>query len=681
MRTWLLGLLALPVLAGEGEVNGARALETVKVLASDEFRGRKSGLEGGRIAEEWMAGQVAAVGLAKPNGFTYFHEFRGSVTEEGPGPRLEIGGQTMRYLEDYVGLIYSGKGVAEGEPVFVGYGIRAPEKGRDDYAGLDVKGRIVIAVRGAPQGSRWVDERFIGYKSSTAADLGATGFLLVEGDHAVPGTIQEKYHREALPAAWISRAAADRIFTAAGRPNLAARVAALERGEAASFALPGAPVKLEINSRLLKDRPLRNVIGLWPGDGSCDEYVVLGAHLDHVGVSPTGDVFNGADDNASGSAMLLEVARAMVARGRHFRRHVLFVWFAGEEQGLLGSWAFVKQPPVPLEKVAVMLNTDMVGQGNPVLAVGGAEVYPRDDLWLGGFGVEGYQTKRFRAASNSDHYPFQASGVPAFFVHTEGPHPNYHQPGDDWGNIKPELLEEAGRFLLAMAERAAKSDAAFCRPHRLAEYLWNDAHVVGLDGRAPGVDLEVRWHDDLVAVDSTLTALEAKDAGASPYVSSANLGALLNDLRPTVLLGLRGAHADTLAGPASRLGVLVFRPQGGIEHLRRVAAQRKVVLCLDELDPATRVADFPGPLLVTAAQAQPWKEQLAGRKLPWIVAIRILGGEDPASILALRQEWGAQHVILVPEGDADFAPLVDGLNLPPAELRPLLGGNFVRLVE
>jgi hypothetical protein len=313
-----------------------------------------------------MARQVEALGLAKPNGFTLFHDFKASVTEEGPGPKFEIlgGGHEARlasFLSDYVALIYSGKGEVEADVVFAGYGIHAPTKGRDDYEGLDVKGKIVMAVRGGPLISDLQEERFIGYKSATAADLGAKGFLLVEGDMAVPGTIQEQYHRENLPAIWLSRAVADDLFARAGKGDLASQVKALEEGRRASFPLDGVRARLAINARLLKDRPLRNVLGIWPGE--TDEVVVLGAHLDHVGRDAAGNVYNGADDNASGSAMLLEVARAIVAEGVHHRRGILFVWFAGEEQGLLGSWAFVRSPPVPLEKIAVMLNTDMVGQG------------------------------------------------------------------------------------------------------------------------------------------------------------------------------------------------------------------------------------------------------------------------------------------------------------------------------
>jgi len=665
----LLLLLATVARAGDAEVDGARALETVRTLASDEFQGRKSGLKSGTRAEAWMAERVDALGLGKPNGFTLFHDFKASVTEEGPGPRFEVlgGGRETRegsFLSDYVALIYSGKGDVLADVVFAGYGIRAPEKGRDDYEGMDVKGKIVMAVRGGPLRSDFAEERFIGYKSSTAADLGAKGFLLVEGDTAVPGTIQEKYHRENLPAIWLSRAAADDLFARAGKADLSAQVRALEQGKRASFPLEGVRVHLAINARLLKDRPLRNVVGIWPGE--TDEYVVLGAHLDHVGQDAAGNVYNGADDNASGSAMLLEVARAIAEQGKRFKRSILFVWFAGEEQGLLGSWAFVKTPPVPLDKIAVMINTDMVGQGTATLRVGGAEVYPREATFLDSFALDGFQTKPFRSDPNSDHYPFQVSGVPAFFVNTEGPHPNYHQPGDDWTNIKPELLENAGRFVKRLAEIAADSEEPFCRPLRKEEYLWNDAPTVDLLGKAQS-RIAVKWMegapgDQLTAADAELTRLEADGAPQALFTPARKIAGLLNDLRPIVILGSR---SDAYA--LRRLGIVVFEPPPGAAP----PPKDVVVWVPHEEDPSS----FPGPILLPASRARTLLK-LKERKEPWLAVT----GLDAKEIRAAVDAFGIEHVLAVPDGK-DPLPVIAELGMKPPELRAILGGNFVRLLE
>jgi len=667
MRLPLLLLLAAAVArAGDADVDGARVLETVKVLSGDDFAGRKSGLPGGMHAEAWMAERVAELGLGKPNGFTLFQDFKASVTEEGPGPRFEVlgGSHEMRegsFLSDYVALIYSGKGDVLADVVFAGYGIHAPAKGRDDYEGLDVKGKIVMAVRGGPLRSDLAEERFIGYKSSTAADLGAKGFLLVEGDAAVPGTIQEQYHREGLPAIWLSRAAADDLFARADKGDLASQVKALEEGKRASFPLQGVKVRLAINARLLKDRPLRNVVGLWAG--TTDEYVVLGAHLDHVGVDALGNIYNGADDNASGSAMLLEVARAIVAQGKHFRRSILFVWFAGEEQGLLGSWAFVRMPPVPLEKIAVMINTDMVGQGSETLKVGGSDIYPREASFLGNFALEGFVVKPFRCEPNSDHYPFQVSGVPAFFVNTDGPHPNYHQPGDDWQNIKPELLETAARFVKRMAEMAADSREPFCRPLRKEAYLWNEAPVVDLHGTNPA-RINVKWWEGAPGegIRAEAARLEPPDAPAALLTPGKKIGALLNGLRPVEILGVRGDAYEL-----RKEGVLLFDPPKGAPP-----PPKEVIAWAGNVeDPSS----FPGPILLPASRALALP-RLKERKGPWLAVTGLDADEIRAAVAAL----GIEHVLVVPDG-RDPLPVIAALGMKPSELRPLLGGNFVRLLE
>lgn len=699
--------------AAPGVVDGQRALATVKVLASDEFQGRKTGLDSGRRAEEWMAKQLATIGLERPNRFTYFHDFKANVTTEGAQPKFIVrgGGRDDRkgvYLQDYVTLIYAGEGEVTAPIVFVGYGIHAPKKGWDDYAGLDVKGKIVMAVRGKPEGSAFSEERFIGYKSSTAANQGAAGFLLVEGDNAVPGTIQEKYYKEALPAVWLSRRAADGILARAGRKDLQNLEAAKRRARAghASVELSDVTMTLAIQGRLLRDRAVRNVVGLWRGTGESDEYVVLGAHLDHVGTDAAGNVYNGADDNGSGSAMLLEVARAITATGKRFRRHILFVWFAGEEQGLLGSWAFVKKPPVPLDKIAVVINTDMVGQGKPVLAIGGAEIYPRDAAWLPR--PPAFKTKAFRSQPNSDHYPFQARGVPAFFVHTQGPHPNYHQPDDDWQNIKPKLLEISGRYVRALGEHVAQSNKPHCRPRRLAEYLWHDAKIASLWGGqgGPGVDLSIEWFEhDFENLGRALARATGTDGDVS-MVRGHRLGASLRDLKPGVFFGVKGTAAVRHHRVAQAAGVTFFGPWlGPNQHPEPIAwpHQKGAVLCLHGAPETLDLDRIKGPILLSPIEAERWQEKLATRKDAWLVtlALRPLKENKPfvwkevtETILLQRKRYGAHRVVLTPlnAGNDTFArqapTLIPGLvnelmeaGLKRTHLYPLLGGNLVRFLE
>jgi len=693
-------LLALPVLPALADdktvVSGDRALKTVAVLASDQFNGRKSGLASGKQAEDWMAGQVKAIGLSPGYKGSFFHEFKAAVTEDGKGAGFTAKGGSRPdrrggYLSDFVTLIYSGKGDIEAPVVYAGYGIHAPKKGHDDYEGLDVKGRIVVAVRGVPPNSGLTEERYIGYKSSTARDQGAVGFLLVEGDKAVPGTIQEKYHRTDLPAVWLSRPAADDLFLRAKQARLKTQIDRLERG-GKGFALKGVKVKLSISARLLKDQPMRNVVGAWPGE--TDEWVVLGAHLDHVGTDGIGNVYNGADDNASGAAMLLEVARSIVASKKRFQRGILFVWFAAEEQGLTGSRRFVANPPVPLQKIALMINTDMVGQGKPLIAVGGAEVYPRDASLLGDLQVEGFETKAFRSQSNSDHFPFQNAGVPAFFVHTEGPHPNYHQPADDLKNIDPKLLETAGRYVRALAERAAALDAPLCRKGRLAEYVWHNANAASLEGAFPGIDFLVRWADgDAV---SALNAL-AEDPQEHRYLPGANVDGLANALTQTIVRGVRGPAARIAWKPARKLGASILEP---FPDSGELPDYKGVIVSLRGAPTDKRLAEINAPILVPEKLARQLLPELKQRKRPWLVMIEIDGQltenkPDTHAELArslvprMMQVYGPTHTwLLFGKKNAQTSTLVPGMvqallneKLERTRIRALLGGNFLALLR
>ena len=645
----LLSLATLTTLLwAQDPIDGKAAFETVQILTGPEFQGRKSGVEGGNRAEEWMAKQVAAAGLAPLDGVGAFHTFKASVTEAGEKPRFAFGENEAKYLADYVTLLYSGAGKVAAPVVLAGWGIHAPDKGYSDYEGLDVKGKIVIAVRGKPADARFDEERYIGYKSSTAFERGAAGFVLVEGDKAVPGTIQEKYYRAELPAIWAAGAYADRLFAAAGAPALAEIKKRLTAGERMSMPLKNVTATLDISARLLKDRPMRNVVGVWKSNGETDEWVVVGAHLDHVGIDATGNLYPGADDNASGSSMLLEIARAVAKRGERYRRNILFIWFAGEEQGLLGSWAFVRKPPVPLDRIAVMINTDMVGQGEPRINIGGADVYPRDAGWLADLHGGDVPFVRTRSGNRSDHYPFQSSGVPAFSISTSGKHPNYHQPGDVAANVKPELLGAAATYVQRLMVRAAKSPHAHTRPLRREEYLWNRATTVeARSSRAEPspvapADLRIEWHDGAWTEMARALARShrlGKDKAAEEtvLVPGSAPGPLLRDIKPTRFLGVKGRDGARFARAAHKVGALCFAPFAGdtpvttpadLEPLRSLARETPIVVDLwgstAESLPAAALAKFDAPILLVPIER--WSDAasvLKLRRAPWFAVYEL----------------------------------------------------------
>ena len=446
-------------------LSGARALEFARELAADEMWGRKTGFGGGRKAETWMQSKLGELGLdpADPDG-DYLDDFVFGSTEVVPPIALQVEGQDVRYGDDFVDLAYTGAAKAEAEVVFVGYGISAKDRGWDDYDGVDVKGKVVLAIRGAPT-SREADfatERQIGWKSALAADRGAVAFLIAEGKDPVPGTIQEKFHRSTLPALWVASSVADRILEKRGR-TLADLKTSRDGGDPGRSFGTGVSVRVEVNGRFHPKVLGHNAVAMMRGSDPDlrHEVVVVGAHLDHLGLDAAGRVFNGADDNASGSSSLLALAETLQRNRWRPKRTVVFAWFGAEEQGLVGSRSLARDPCFPHRAVVAMLNMDMTGQGKAEVNFGGGEAYPAQYALALSRLPEALRatTRPFRVDGNSDHWPFHERGVPAFFAHSAGDHPNYHKTTDDVENLKPECLEAVARVvghaLVALAEHEA----------------------------------------------------------------------------------------------------------------------------------------------------------------------------------------------------------------------------------
>ncbi len=460
-------------------LSGATALEYAKALSDDKMQGRRSGFPSGKWAEDWMIKELGNMGVTPmdPDGL-YASAFNFGTSHVSKPIVLEVMAKTAEYGPDFVDLLYTGGGKVEAEVVFVGYGICAKDRGLDDYAGVDVKGKIVLALRGAPPAreAEFLAEKFIGAKSSLAADRGAAAFLICEGKAAVPGTIQNQFVRPDLPALWISQALADSILKGPPPPppvpgeapaappppppTLDGLKKELEAGTSSKSFATGTKVKVEVNAKYYPSVEARNVVGGFRGKDPDlrNEAIVVGAHLDHLGTDAMGRVYNGADDNASGSASLLMLLKTLTENNWAPKRNVVFVWFAGEEQGLAGSRAMAINPIPEVRNIVAMINMDMTGQGKPSVALGGRDGYPA--LWnrMMTFLPAADRTvlNPFRVEENSDHWPFHERGIPAFFAHTDGEHPNYHQLGDDSAHLKPECLEAAarvvGRLLVGLAD-------------------------------------------------------------------------------------------------------------------------------------------------------------------------------------------------------------------------------------
>lgn len=483
-----------PVHAGEADellkesldgLSGAAALELVKELAADEMKGRKTGFAGGAAVENWMLAKMSEFGLHPADAAgTYLEPFAFGASATVAPIALTVAGKKLAYGTDYFDLTYTGSGKVKAEAVFVGYGIVRPDLGWDDYAGLDVQGKIVVAIRGAPaaRATEFREERFIGYKTSTAADKGAAGFLLVQNDGASTGTIQARFHRGTLPALWLSGKAADALF-AAQKTTLAELKKTRDEGEPGKGFATGVQVAMEVNAKFTPNAKGHNALGSIKGRDPDlkDEIILVGAHMDHLGVGPDGQVFNGADDNASGTGVMIHLADVLTRNRFRPKRTVIFCGFGAEEQGLHGSRALAARYPFQ-GRVVCVLNMDMVGQGEPNVRISGGGSYPKMQALMKAAlpdAIEKQVTWGLRTGGGSDHWPFHERGVPAFGIWTKGKHPNYHTPKDDVANIKPECLEAAARVVGSLIVKLATHEQPLHDDSAILEYLLREGPRFG----------------------------------------------------------------------------------------------------------------------------------------------------------------------------------------------------------
>ncbi len=460
----------------------SRLRADVTFLASDEREGRAPGSSGIEAAAKFIAETFKSLGLkTAPGADGYFQEFTlaGRPTL-GAANDLAIHTQNGKELRaelktSYTPLAIGSSGSAEKMAiVFAGYGITARDEKTgldyDDYAGIDVKGKAVLIIRREPQQDR-EDSPFNGRKTSEYATFrhkatnafqhGAAMVLLVNdlaglegGKDNLLGLVQVRREEDTsskLPFVMVTRDFADQILAAAGSPKLADIEARIDSDlRPRSRELQG----VSVTARVTIDRPgitTRNVVGVLEGSGPlADETIVIGGHYDHLGRGGllsgslavlSSEIHNGADDNASGTATVLEMARRLSTRRDPLPRRVVFIAFSGEEKGLLGSQYYVDHPLFPLNKTVMMINFDMVGRLNlkRELTMIGTGTSPGSEFVVEALGKSsGLTIKKVTGLTDgfggSDHQSFYAKDVPVLFAFT-GVHPDYHRPSDDSDRI------------------------------------------------------------------------------------------------------------------------------------------------------------------------------------------------------------------------------------------------------
>jgi hypothetical protein len=477
LRVLVLALAAaLSMAAAPATPSAPWLLDHVKTLAAPELQGRASGTAGAERAATYLAAELQRLGLrAGGDNGTWRQAFTVPTgVRLGDVNTMALGAPTPRALElgrEFAPLAVSAEGRQKADVVFVGYGITAPDLAWDDYAGVDVRDRIVLVLEREPRrrdpagpfrrpDAYHYTER--SHKIINAREHGARAVLLVGAD-ALSTTLAGRAQSAAVLAIAVTPAVADTLLAPAGT-SVAAATAAIDAGPAPrSFAIPNARVAVQVS--LVRTRgQTANVVGILPGRDPAlrEEAIVIGAHYDHLGLGgegslapdAVGTVHPGADDNASGVAAVLGLARAFAQAGGA-PRTLVFVAFAGEEMGLLGSAHYVAHPAHPLTRTVLMLNLDMVGRmRDRTLYVGGVD--SGEGLRALVQAQAGSLTLSLRGDpfGPSDHASFYAAGRPVVFLFT-GAHADYHRPGDTADRIDADGLAEVAAFAARLVDAVA----------------------------------------------------------------------------------------------------------------------------------------------------------------------------------------------------------------------------------
>jgi len=554
----LLLVLCSPALAAEN-VSQSRLADAVKYLASDDLGGRGVGTEGIDQAADYLAAQFKELGLRTDvidgspfQPFTINTEAVLGPKEKNTlsfvGPRADGKPQTIELPleESFTPLAIGGSSKLDMPIVFVGYGITAKDPAYDEYADIDVKGKIVIVMRKEPQqnnphspfnGDKNTQHAFFRTKTSNAYEHGAAGVILVNDSRELetrakaalkevenatealakakadwaeikePTEEQTKEHkaeiakleqrlqgakaavasnhdtlmkfseagpsspRKKFPVLFATRQAIDELLQASVGKSLIEFEKQIDKDlKPVSVALEGWKA---VGSATVEQREakVKNVIAVLEGEGPlADETIVIGAHYDHLGMGGTGSlapwtkaIHNGADDNASGTAALLEVARQIVAQKKKPARRLVFIAFTGEERGLLGSAHYVREPVFPLENTVAMVNMDMVGRlKDNKLIVQGHETAKSFEELIDTLN----ETAKFEIVKKSggfgpsDHSSFYAKKIPVFHIFT-GTHKDYHRPTDDFEKVN---VEGMARIVDYVAALVSAIDAGKARP-------------------------------------------------------------------------------------------------------------------------------------------------------------------------------------------------------------------------
>ncbi|HTX18699.1 MAG TPA: M28 family peptidase [Bacteroidota bacterium] len=499
-----------PGLEGANLITSGRLRAQLTLIASDEFEGRETGFRGQKLAALYVAQQFEQMGLVPmgDNGSYYqYYPLLHLTVDTSSTLETSTPSGRIRWTDfgtDYFSYFSGNDTSITGEIEFVGYGINSKTLHYSEYDSTrDYKGKIVLALHGTP-GDDDSTSIFFQHKDAGNATAkrfyaqwsGAAAVLVVE--ETADRTMAEAYEeqrdeltrglvtipqrvRSQIPLFSISRKVADALLASSGTT-----VGGLQREidsthHTKSFPLPGTTATLTVKT--IRDQIMSsNVIGLLPGNDSLlkNQVVVFSAHHDHLGKNTiTGEVYNGADDDGSGTAAILEIAHAFTSMPQRPKRSILFLSVSGEEKGLLGSLYYTEHPTIPLEQTVTDLNTDMIGRRDPEHELN----HDTDYVYVIGSDKLSSQLDSINRAANdesvrlhldytfddesdphqfyrrSDHYNFAKKDVPIIF-YFDGEHPDYHRPSDKVEKIDFDIYLKRARLIFFTGWKIANA------PHR-----------------------------------------------------------------------------------------------------------------------------------------------------------------------------------------------------------------------
>ncbi len=667
---WVL-LLTLPFACAQDrppETSDLRA--HVEFLASDRLAGREAGEDGIVLAEDYIAAAFKRYGLKPLPGeddfFVDFTLYRGGYDREKT--TIVTGERSAAAGEDFRPFAFSDAGEIEANVVFAGYGITAPEHDWNDYQGLDVEGKLVLLLRHEPEerdpdssfnGASHTDHARFDAKARNARAQGARGMILVtdplhhngEEDFRVesplrlqPPTGNGSAASSPFLAVHVSRRLAQALLPdGESLADLQGAVDGGKRPARLGLKPKRATIRVTPLSRV-EEVPARNVAGFLPGGDPrlADEWIVVGGHHDHIGAyAGRGDtIYNGADDNASGTAGVLELARAFAARaaaGQRPPRSLVFATFTAEEKGLLGSRAMVSQNQIPIDKTVFMVNFDMIGR-NPdkeVRLMG--DGYARGLSKLveeanDGVGLDvSFSGRRYSGAS--DHDTFYRAGVPFLFFFT-GMHEDYHRQSDHAELVAYDQMEEIVELGERVVSRLAEAPRTPSFIHRV-DWLGLQVEVADEDGKrtaritaveeeSKATRLGFRRHDVLLALDG-----EAFD-------DPRQAGRRVREIEPghrAVLAVARGDERLEIAVERAEPGFMgvVPRPLGDAERRELDLSGREGLVLASVLEdgPSERAGLRDGDVLIRIAGRWVSHGNLTGR-------LAQIGAGETVEVVVLR---------------------------------------------